>query len=109
DPLTQLIFTENGASVDAVVIGGRVLMERGKLLTIDEVALRRRTIHAAARLYQMNPPCRAFAAQIVQVVVTFCIRIGRERPYHVHRQAAWETAFSVSRGEEQGSCGDLRP
>ena len=36
----QLVFCENGSSVRLVMVAGRILMEDGKLLTIDEEALK---------------------------------------------------------------------
>jgi 5-methylthioadenosine/S-adenosylhomocysteine deaminase len=36
----QLVFCENGSSVRLVMVAGRILMENGKLLTIDEEALK---------------------------------------------------------------------
>ncbi len=36
----QLVFCENGSSVRLVMVGGRIVMEEGRLLTIDEEALK---------------------------------------------------------------------
>jgi hypothetical protein len=53
-PLLQLVLSENGASVDAVMIGGRIVFRDGKLLTLDETALRRGAEEAAGRLDESN-------------------------------------------------------
>jgi guanine deaminase len=45
--LRQMVYGENGAAVDRVLVGGRVVVERGRLLTIDEAALRRQAQAAA--------------------------------------------------------------
>jgi hypothetical protein len=42
-PLLQLVFAENGAAVDSVMIGGRMVLEHGRLLTIDESKLKHDT------------------------------------------------------------------
>ena len=47
-PLIQMVFGENGASVQTVMIGGRVVFHEGKLLTLDETVLRREAEEAAA-------------------------------------------------------------
>jgi cytosine/adenosine deaminase-related metal-dependent hydrolase len=39
--VTQIVFTENGAAVDSVMIGGRLVLDHGRLTTIDEKKLRR--------------------------------------------------------------------
>jgi hypothetical protein len=41
DLVTQIVFTENGAAVDSVMIGGRLVLDHGRLTTIDEKKLRR--------------------------------------------------------------------
>jgi guanine deaminase len=37
----QLVFSERGASVDTVLVGGRVVVQGGKVLTVDEAAVLR--------------------------------------------------------------------
>jgi 5-methylthioadenosine/S-adenosylhomocysteine deaminase len=39
DPLQQLIFGERGGSVRTVVVDGRIVVEDGRALTIDEPAI----------------------------------------------------------------------
>jgi 5-methylthioadenosine/S-adenosylhomocysteine deaminase len=41
DPYLHLVYCENGASVDTVIVQGRVVVERGAVTTVDEQALRR--------------------------------------------------------------------
>jgi 5-methylthioadenosine/S-adenosylhomocysteine deaminase len=40
DPALHLIYCEDGSSVDTVIVNGRVVVERGIIRTIDELALR---------------------------------------------------------------------
>jgi guanine deaminase len=45
------VYGENGAAVTQVLVGGRVVVDQGRLLTLDEAALRRQAqsaAHAAA-------------------------------------------------------------
>ena len=86
DLVTQIVFTENGASVDSVMIGGRLVLDRGRLTTIDEKKLRHDATAAAQRLYAANARTRAFAQQLRPFVGTFCQGLACE-PYHVHRLA----------------------
>ena len=41
DIVSQIVFTENGAAVESVMIGGRMVLDHGRLTTIDEKKLRR--------------------------------------------------------------------
>jgi cytosine/adenosine deaminase-related metal-dependent hydrolase len=40
DPYLHLVYCENGASVDTVIVNGCVVVEHGKVQTVDEQALR---------------------------------------------------------------------
>jgi guanine deaminase len=91
DVVTQIVFTENGAAVDSVMIGGRMVLDCGRITTIDEAKLRRDAASAAERLFAANTPMRAFAQALAPIVGQFCHRLACE-PYHVHRLAQ-ETSF----------------
>jgi 5-methylthioadenosine/S-adenosylhomocysteine deaminase len=41
DPYLHLVYCEYGVSVDTVIVNGEVVVERGKVTTVDELALRR--------------------------------------------------------------------
>jgi guanine deaminase len=86
DLLGQIVFTESGAAVDSVMIGGRMVLDHGRITTIDEVALRRNVEHAVERLRAANAQSRAFAAKLEDVVGGFCLGLCRS-PYHVNRWA----------------------
>lgn len=86
DMVTQIVFTENGAAVDSVMIGGRMVLDRGKLTSIDETKLRRDAQSAAERLLADNAPMRTFAKNLQSIVGHFCHNLACE-PYHVHRLA----------------------
>jgi 5-methylthioadenosine/S-adenosylhomocysteine deaminase len=75
-PLVQMVFGENGASVDTVMIGGRVVFRDGKLLTLDETVLRRQAQEAADRLDQADGGPHASTAVISQLVGAFCAAQG---------------------------------
>ena len=86
DMVSQIVFTENGAAVDSVMIGGVMVLDHGRLTTIDEKKLRRDAGAAAERLFAANAPTRAFAKELHTVVGKFCHSLACE-PYHVHRLA----------------------
>jgi 5-methylthioadenosine/S-adenosylhomocysteine deaminase len=75
-PLIQMVFGENGASVDTVMIGGRTVFHDGKLLTLDEASLRRRAEEAARRLDDADPSTLASTAKISRLVGAFCAAQG---------------------------------
>jgi 5-methylthioadenosine/S-adenosylhomocysteine deaminase len=86
DLVTQIVFSENGAAVDSVMIGGRLVLDHGRLTTVDERKLRQDASAAAERLYAANTATRAFAQQLQPFVGEFCHGLACE-PYHVHRLA----------------------
>ena len=75
-PLPQMVFGENGASVDIVMIGGRIVFRDGKLLTLDEAALRLRAEEAACRLDEANAEIFASGARVSRFVGAFCAAQG---------------------------------
>jgi guanine deaminase len=90
DLVRQITFTENGGSVDSVMIGGRLVLDHGRLTTIDEAALRRDAQAAAERLAMPNEPMRLFSLKLQDIVGTFCRALSCQ-PFHMHRQA-WDSA-----------------
>jgi len=81
------VFTESGAAVDSVMIGGRLVLDRGRITTVDEERLRVRAEAAVERLRGVNAAARAFAAKLHDAVGLFCIGLCRE-PFPVQRLAA---------------------
>jgi 5-methylthioadenosine/S-adenosylhomocysteine deaminase len=75
-PLIQMVFGENGASVATVMIGGRIVFQDGRLLTLDENTLRREAEEAAGRLDRSNADTYASAAAVALLVGTFCAAQG---------------------------------
>ena len=75
-PLLQMVFGENGASVDTVMIGGRVVFHGGKLLTLDEAALRRQAQEAADRLDRADGGPTASTSTVARLVGAFCAAQG---------------------------------
>jgi 5-methylthioadenosine/S-adenosylhomocysteine deaminase len=85
----QVVFTENGAAVDSVMIAGRMVLERGNMLTVDEERLRRDANAAGARIFEENAALRARADRMQPWVQEFC-RSAACIPYYVQRMACEE-------------------
>ena len=49
DPIDVLLYRGKGAHVDTVMVNGRVVVEKGKVLTLDEEGIGRRLAEAASR------------------------------------------------------------
>src|SRR5574341_2328496 len=54
DPVRQLVYSERGSSVRAVIVGGRILMEDGIILTVDESKILERIRASADRVRAAN-------------------------------------------------------
>src|ERR671922_302960 len=87
DPLLQLVFSEAGAAVDTVMIDGRVVLDRGRLVTVDETKVRAAAEAAAARLREANAGAFAAARALEPYVGAFCLALAGE-PYPVARVIA---------------------
>jgi guanine deaminase len=87
DVLGSLVYVETGASVDTVLVGGRVVVRGGSVLTVDENALRDRAQAAADRLRARTGPGFALAASLAPYLSDACRAVAAV-PYPVNRYAA---------------------
>jgi 5-methylthioadenosine/S-adenosylhomocysteine deaminase len=67
DPLQQLIFGERGGSVRVVIVDGRILIEDGKALTIDQPAIVAAAKDILKHVRQRNVGVRAVADAIAML------------------------------------------
>ncbi|HXV25976.1 MAG TPA: amidohydrolase [Alphaproteobacteria bacterium] len=86
DLLTQIVFTENGGAVDGVMIGGRMVLDHGRLTTIDEAKLRADAAAASERLSAGNADRRRLSRQLQPIVGAFCRSLSGAQ-HHLDRQA----------------------
>jgi guanine deaminase len=84
DPTNQLVHTEDGGAVEGVMIGGRMVVERRRLTTVDMAALAREAEAARERLARVNAPGKALYERLAEVVGRFCPGLAH-MPYHVNR------------------------
>ena len=82
----QIVFAENGAAVDSVMIDGTLVLDRGRITTIDEAKLRRDAQAAAERLYAASASLRGMSHRLQPAVGQFCSSFAC-RSYHVGRLA----------------------
>ena len=87
DPVNQLVHCEDGAAVDSVMIGGRLVVENRRLRTVDLARLRERAEAARERLDAANADNRRLYEALEPIVGSFCPGLAR-MPYHVHRYGA---------------------
>jgi 5-methylthioadenosine/S-adenosylhomocysteine deaminase len=84
EPLLHVVFCEDGTGVDQVMIGGKTVVQGGRVLGIDMPRLAAEAADAAARLAEVNAGARAFVQALESVVLDYCVGLARA-PYPVHR------------------------
>jgi 5-methylthioadenosine/S-adenosylhomocysteine deaminase len=87
DPVNQLVHTEDGTAVASVMIGGRLIVDNRRLVTVDLGRLRDRVAAAQERLAAANADNRRLYEALEPVVGSHCPGLART-PYHVHRYGA---------------------
>jgi cytosine/adenosine deaminase-related metal-dependent hydrolase len=68
NPVNQLVFAETGASVDTVLIAGKVVLDRGRITTFDVDTLLREVRAMAVRLPERNADLFAVASEVAAIV-----------------------------------------
>lgn len=68
----QIVHVEEGSSVKSVMVGGKVVVESGRILTVDFDDLVRRAAGAAERLREVNAEARFRAETVAPWVTRFC-------------------------------------
>jgi len=75
--VNQLVYTEDGAAVRDVMIGGRFVLRDGVLPGLDWPGIVSRARNASARLTVANTGAREAAERLAPVVSHFCVGLGR--------------------------------
>ena len=84
DPVNQIVNCEDGSAVDSVMVGGRLLLDRGRFTTIDHDKLVRDATAAGERLNEATAELRDLALKLEELVGQYCVGLARE-PYHIRR------------------------
>ena len=87
DPVTALVYAETGAGVDTVLVGGRVVVERGRVTTMDEDRIYARAQAAADRQRAQSAQAWTLAGQLAPYVGAAC-RAAVATPLDFNRYAA---------------------
>ena len=84
DPTNQIVHVEDGTGVHSVMIGGRMVVEAGRVTTVDTSRLSRLAEAAMERLRGANAEARRLATALEPVVNGFCHTLATS-PYPVDR------------------------
>ena len=84
EPLLHVVFCEDGTGIDRVMIGGKIVVQDGRVLGVDMAKLAREAAVAATRLAEVNANARTSVLAMEPVVLDYCVGLARE-PYPVHR------------------------
>jgi 5-methylthioadenosine/S-adenosylhomocysteine deaminase len=87
DPVKALVYAETGGAVDTVVVDGRVVVERGRVTTVDEDRVYAQAQAAADRQRGQSAQAWALAERLAPYVAAAC-RSAVTAPLPINRFAA---------------------
>jgi 5-methylthioadenosine/S-adenosylhomocysteine deaminase len=82
--VNQIVHAEDGTAVRRVMIGGRVVVENGRVTTVDMARVRALAEAAAERLRAASAPARRAAEALEPALIGACQALSA-RPYPVER------------------------
>jgi guanine deaminase len=82
--INQVVNAEDATGVDSVMIGGRMVLDHGRLTTLDVDRLKSGAEAAMNRLWSVNGDALELAMRLEDVVGTFCVGLAQS-PFHVQR------------------------
>ena len=87
DPVNGLVHTEDATAVHSVMIGGRMIVEDHKLLTLDLAKLAAEVEASQARRREITGAARKLYHRLEKVVGAFCPGLAKA-PLHIDRYGA---------------------
>lgn len=87
DPVNAVVHIEDGTGVHSVMIGGRMIVENRKILTVDLPKLAAQAAASQARRAPLTGAAKKLYQQLEKVVGTFCPGLAKQ-PLHIHRYGA---------------------
>jgi len=87
DPVNQIVHTEDGSGVHSVMVGGRLIVENRKLLTVDLPKLAAQAAASQARRAKLTGAAKQLYHRLEKVVGAFCPGLAKA-PLHIHRYVA---------------------
>jgi len=86
NPINQIVLTEDGTSVDSVMVGGKFAVRNRKLVHVDIADLKRKAEAAKESLMAHTVDRRELFDKALPIVNSFCPAIAHQH-YHVERYA----------------------
>src|SRR5215468_5742825 len=83
DVVNQIVHTEDGSGVHSVMVGGRMIVENRKLLTVDLPKLAAQAAASQARRAELTGPAKKLFERLEKVVGAFCPGLAKA-PLHIH-------------------------
>ena len=87
DPVNAVVHVEDGTGVHSVMIGGRMVVENRKILTVDLPRLAAQAAASQARRAPLTGAAKKLYQRLEKVVGTFCPGLAKA-PLHIHRYGA---------------------
>lgn len=87
DVVNQVVHTEDGNAVHSVMIGGRMVVQNRKLLTVDLEKLAAKAAASQARRAELTGQAKKLYERLEVVVGAFCPGLAKA-PLHIHRYGA---------------------
>lgn len=87
DPVNQIVHAEDGSGVHSVMIGGRMIVENHRILTVDLPKLAAQAAASQARRAPLTAEAKKLYDRLEKVVGTFCPGLAKA-PLHIHRYGA---------------------
>jgi guanine deaminase len=87
DVVNQVVHTEDGSGVHSVMVGGRMIVENRKLLTVDLPKLAAQAAASQARRAELTAGAKKLYDRLEKVVGAFCPGLAKA-PLHIHRFGA---------------------
>ena len=84
EALLHVVFCEDGTGIDRVMVGGRMVVEGGRVLGVDMPKLAQQASESVQRLNEVNAGAREFVQALEPVVLEYCVGLARA-PHHVQR------------------------
>jgi 5-methylthioadenosine/S-adenosylhomocysteine deaminase len=84
DAIAQVVFCEDGTSVDTVMIDGRIVLRNGKFTSFDVTALARRAETVIEDMRRLNAEAKQRAERLEPYVGAYA-RDLTHRAYHINR------------------------
>jgi cytosine/adenosine deaminase-related metal-dependent hydrolase len=84
DLVQQLVYAENGSSVETVLVDGRIVVDKGRVTTLDEAAVTAEVVRDAAAFHAGRQAGGQPAAEL-------------ERYFHAMYERCWRTDVGMNR------------